>query len=414
MTTERKYMFKEEHVCKRYLLIVLLFCFFVTASAFGDEDENNSVKGDVNNLSFYTPSLEKEPYPLIKNARVKNVIFCIGDGMGLGQVTLARIKAVGKDGKLHMERMPITGIARTHPYGTLVTDSAASGTAMATGFKTKNGVIGMLHDGKKCVTILEAAKEKGMSTGLVATSTITNATPASFGAHVPSRKMEAKIAEDLLANKINVLLGGGRKYFLPKTTEGSKRTDELDLISEAKKSSYIYADSKESLMSAKGPYILGLFQSGPMKTFAPEPTLAELTEKAVEVLSKNEKGFFLMVEGSQIDSACHNNETNNVIRQTLLFDEAIKKAIDFALKNKQTLVVVTADHETGGLIIDRPISPNGDLKEYWTLKTHTAMPVPVYAFGQGASNFAGIYNNTEIPKKFAKLLGIKAFPKIIE
>ena len=402
------------HIRKSYLLIALLFCFLITSPAFSEEVANKSVSLDANDISFYKCSDTTDVYPLIEGSKVKNVIFCIGDGMGISQVALARITALGNDGKLYMERMPISAIVRTHSLSSIVTDSAASGTALATGFKTNNGMIGMLSDGKKCVTIAEAAKDKGMATGLVATSTITHATPASFGAHVVSRGMEAKIAEGLLANKINVLLGGGSKFFLPKSAKESKRGDERNLISEAKEAGYKYIDSKEALSSVEGPYVLGLFQSGPMTTLANEPSIAEMTEKAIEILDKNEKGFFLMVEGSQIDWACHKNDEARAIKQTLLFDEAVKAAIDFALKDKQTLVVVTADHETGGLIVGKGKLPKEKMSLYWASKTHSATPVPLYAFGPGASDFAGVYDNTDIPKKFAKLLGIESFPQAIE
>jgi alkaline phosphatase len=144
---------------------------------------------------------------------VKNVIFCIGDGMGLGQVAIARIKSAGVDGKLYMEQLPVTGIVRTHSADSIVTDSAAAATALADGIKTNNGVVGETADGKKYQTILEAAKAKGMASGLIATSRITDATPACFGAHVKSRKMEDKIAEQLIENEITVLFGGGREYF---------------------------------------------------------------------------------------------------------------------------------------------------------------------------------------------------------
>lgn len=159
-----------------------------------------------------------------------------------------------------------------------------------------------------------------------------------------------------------------------------------------------------------------MFQLDSLTTVAPEPSLAELTAKAIEVLNREEKyggkqGFFLMVEGSQIDWTCHSNDAASTIRQTLLFDEAVKAAIDFAQKDKQTLVVVTADHETGGLTIKGGSPRGNDLNVNWSTKGHSAMPVPIYAFGPQAGIFAGTYDNTDVPKKFANLLGINPFPK---
>lgn len=378
-------------------------------------------KGDMNDIGFYQPSSSTESYPILQGKEVRNIIFCIGDGMGLGQVMLARMKAAGVGSKLYMERMPVVGIFRTHSANALVTDSAAAGTALAAAVKTNNGMLGMTPDGKKYQTILEAAKAKGMATGLVATSSITGATPAAFASHVKSRYMHEKIAEHLVENKVNVLLGGGRKFFLPKSDIHSGRKDEKDLINVAKRAGYTYVQTAEELKSAQGPYLLGLFQLGPLTTKSPEPTLAQLTAKAIEVLNHTEKmlfsskkGFFLMVEGSQIDWACHDNDANSTLRQTLLFDEAVKVAIEFALKDKRTLVVVTADHETGGLTIEGGNLRGDDLHVSWSTKGHSALPVPIYALGPRAGMFSGVYDNTEVPKKFAQLLGIKPFPKAME
>ncbi len=405
------------------LIIVVLLCLFITTSAVSDEGATkesddtfnySDTKEDVNDISFYQPSVDTGSFPVIKDSRVKNIIFCIGDGMGLGQVCLACMKGAGIDGKLYMERLPVVGLIRTHSFNRLVTDSAASGTALATGFKTNNGMVGVSPEGKRYLTILEAAKDTGMATGLVVTSTIYHATPACFGAHVGSRKNMAKIAEGLLENKINVMFGGGREQFLPKSDANSKREDERNLIGEAKEAGYSYIQSAEELKSACGPFLLGLFQMKALTTRSPEPSLAELTEKAVEILSKEQKGFFLMVEGSQIDWACHANNAGNAVRQTLLFDEAVKSAVDFALKDKQTIVVVTADHETGGLIVAGKDLQCKELEVKWTSKGHSGLPVPVYAFGPGAEIFGGVYDNTEVPKKFAGLLSIKSFPRMIE
>ena len=346
--------------------------------------------------------------------KVKNIIFCIGDGMGLGQVFFTRIHDVGVDGKLNMEQMPVTGIIRTHSANALVTDSAAAATAMSSGIKTNNGMLGMNAEKNEYQTILQAAKEQGLMTGLVATSAITHATPAAFASHVESRGMQNQIAEQLLANKVNVLLGGGRAFFLPKTNPNSKRTDEKDLLLEAEKSGYTYIETAEELALAKGEYLLGLFQVDALTTKSPEPTLAELTDKAIEILSVDKQGFFLMVEGSQIDWACHANDIEKNIRQTRLFDEAVKQAIDFAIEDKHTLVLVTADHETGGLTVNGGNLNGQDLDVHWSTGGHTGLPVVVYAFGPGAEQFTGVYDNTDIPKKFAELLGIESFPVAIE
>jgi alkaline phosphatase len=350
-------------------------------------------------------------YSLEETSNVKNIILVIGDGMGFGQVTLARLSAAGEDGQLNMETFPVTGLMKNHSADALVTDSAASATAMACGIKTNNSMIGMDPYGKKYVTILEAAKEKEMSTGLIATSSITHATPACFGAHERSRDNETAIAKQLINNKINVLFGGGRAFFLPRK-EGGKRRDGLNLVEEAKKGGYVYISTAKEMESINEPYVLGLFQDEEMEFDDDEPALAELTEKAIEILRKNENGFFLMVEGSQIDWASHDNDKRNMIKQMMDFDKAIGIARDFAKEHKNTLVIVTADHETGGLVV------LGDeegfkIKNKWTTREHSAMPVPVYAFGPGAVIFTGVYDNTELAKKMAELLDISDFPRIM-
>lgn len=374
--------------------------------------------GDANDISFYVPSATTEPYPTLKGEKVRSIIFCIGDGMGLGQVALARMKAAGPDGKLYMERMPVAGFVRTHSADALVTDSAAASTALASGVKTNNGMVGMTPDGTQYQTILESAKAGQMTTGLVVTSAITHATPAAFASHVKTRKMQDKIAKQLIANKVNVLFGGGQEYFLPRSSGKSKRNDEKNLIEQAEQAGYLYIRSAEELKTSRHTHILGLFQVGPLTTVAPEPTLAELTTKAIDILNRQEKGhgnrgFFLMIEGSQIDWACHDNDAAQTVRQMLLFDQAVKAAIDFALEDKFTLVVVTADHETGGLTIKGGNLKGDKLDVSWATGGHSAAPVPVYAFGPRAEIFAGTYDNTDIPKKFAELLGIKPFPKVV-
>jgi alkaline phosphatase len=398
------------------IIVSLTICIALLGCAQTETSKHNyTVKGNAVDISFYAPSSTTESYPELHDTRVKNIIFCIGDGMGLGQISLARMKAAGPDGTLYMERMPVSGFVRTHSADALVTDSAAAGTSLASGVKTNNGMIGIMSDGISCQTILEAAKASGMATGLVVTSRITDATPAAFASHVTSRKMQDRIAEQLIANKVNVLFGGGKEYFLLRSDSRSKRNDQKNLIERAKKAGYLYIRNAEELKTANRPYILGLFQLGPLTTIEPEPSLAELTIKAIDILDREGKncGFFLMIEGSQIDWACHDNDAARTIRQTLLFDQAVKAAIDFALEDKHTLVIVTADHETGGLTIKDGSLKGDDLEVNWSTGGHSAMPVPIYAFGPKADIFAGTYDNTEVPKKFAKLLGINLFPKAI-
>lgn len=405
-------------------VVIAVLPFILLAPVTHAQTSNTAPEADPNSISFYQPTPGTESYPLT-NENVRNVILCIGDGMGLSQVTLARVKAAGLGGKLCIERLPVTGLVRTHSENSCVTDSAAAGTALACGVKTNNAMIGMTPDGQGYCSILEAAQARGMATGLVATSTITHATPASFGAHVKSRKSEDQIAEQLVGNKIDVLFGGGRKFFLPQSDSHSGRKDNADLLTVAQDVGYEYIETAEQLPSANAPRLLGLFQFDALKTKAPEPSLAQLAEKAIQTLRQRPRsgdasgrtagrGFFLMVEGSQIDWACHSNDAKAAVRQVLLFDQAVSAAVDFALRDARTLVIVTADHETGGLTL-----PGGgnedkgdkDLSVRWSTKGHTGSPVPVYAIGPGALRFAGVQDNTDIPRKIAQLLDIRPFPR---
>ncbi len=429
-------------VRNRWFFILSIFVLFVFVSlGFADDYTVYSygdVSKDVTDISFYKPASDTSTYEiqglmfnLKKTLGVKNIIYCIGDGMGLSQVALTRTKAVGLNGKLYMEKMPVTGIVKTHSANSTVTDSAAAGTALACGIKTNNGTIGQDPKGQRYQSILEAAQENGMKTALVVTCTMSHATPASFASHVKSRGMEAEISTQLLANQPNVMFGGGKKYWLPKSVENSKRKDDRNLIEEAEKQGYLVVNNSEELSKATGDYVLGLFQMEALTTFSPEPTLPQMTEAALRILTekkkeswfkdkyklnkkafKRNKGFFMMIEGSQIDWACHANNADNTVKQTLLFDQAVKVAIDFAMKDKNTLVIVTADHETGGLVVNGGDIKGEKVNSKWASGGHSATPVPIYAFGPAAEKFSGVMDNTEIPKRLADLMGIKDFPQV--
>ncbi len=293
---------------------------------------------------------------------VKNVIFLIGDGMGIGAVQLGRNALVGPDGRLAMETFPVVGLATTFSADSAVTDSAAAGTALATGHKTNNGMVAVLPDGTAVTTILEAAQKKGMATGLISTNTLYDATPATFGSHWGTRGGSAEISAQLIDNGIDVLLGGGTSYFLPKGVDVGKRTDGRNLVEEALKSGYTVAMDKLELASATGPKVLGLFTPSYMNyqldrvaAGTSEPTLAEMASKALEVLSESDNGFFVMIEGARIDHAAHAADFPGVIAEMKDFDDTVEIARDFAREHPDTLLVVTADHDTLGLSVTEPM-----------------------------------------------------------
>jgi len=238
----------------------------------------------------------------------------------------------------------------------MVTESAAAATQIACGVKVPARAPGMGADGKApCKTILEIAKERGMTTGLVTTSGITDATPASFSAHVPDRDDEASVAAQQIAGGVDVLMGGRKQFFLPKVSAG-KRKDGRNLMDEARAAGYAVVGDAGELRAATGPKILGLFNMGNMvheidRAPTLEPSLAEMTAKTLQVLSQNPQGFFAMIEGGRIDHAAHRNDAAGTIRDLLAFDEAVGVALAFARKNPDTLLIITADHETGGMSV---------------------------------------------------------------
>lgn len=288
---------------------------------------------------------------------IKNVIVLIGDGMGVSYTSAHRYL---KDNSATKVVEPtafdqyLVGQQTTYPEDPEhnVTDSASAATAMSAGIKTYNNAIAVDNDGSEAKTVLEAAKEKGKSTGLVATSEITHATPASFGSHDHSRKNMNSIANDYFdemvngQHKIDVLLGGGKSNFDRK---------DRNLVKEFKKAGYSYVENREDMLKNKNGKVLGLFAEGglPKKIDRTKeiPSLKEMTNTALSKLSKDKDGFFLMVEGSQIDWAGHDNDIVGAMSEMDDFEQAYKAAIEFAKKDKHTLVVATADHSTGGYSI---------------------------------------------------------------
>jgi alkaline phosphatase len=313
--------------------------------------------------------------------------------------------------------MPVTGLVATHSADDLITDSAAAGTALSCGVKTTNGSIGVDSSGASHLTILEAARAVGLSTGLITTTSLADATPAVFASHVRSRGMKAEIALQMLRTRVNVLFGEG-EYFYPKTDARSERKDEVNPLALAQELGYSIIDKKEDLASAEADFVLGLFEDLTTDRMKPEmqapahtPSLAELTAKAITLLSRNEKGFFLMVEDEGVDHGSHVNRPDYFIEHLQNLDAAAKAGIDFALQNGNTLVLVTADHETGGLNIIDGSPAGGQFEVAWATDRHSGQPVPLFAFGPHAMRFTGLKDNTEIPQIIADLMRLDNFPK---
>jgi alkaline phosphatase len=329
--------------------------------------------------------------------KVKNVILMIGDGMGLPDIYAAMTVS---EYPLNIQRCTITGLQTTFSSDNYITDSAAAGTAIATGNKTKNGVIGMDSLGVRVKSVLEIVKEKGLAAGLVSTSSVTHATPASFVAHESSRGSYEDIARDFLYTGIDVFIGGGYDHF-------AKRKDKLNLIDSLKFRGYEVDTTLNMVLKSTSGKLAGFTAPGqnPYRLKGRGDMLPEASGKAIEVLNRNKKGFFLMIEGSQIDWAAHANVADTVVDETLDFDKAVGVALDFAINDGHTLVIITADHETGGVTITGGDRKKHTVKLNFSTKDHTAVMVPVYAFGPGADRFSGIYDNTAIIKKILKAYG---------
>ncbi|MEN6357832.1 MAG: alkaline phosphatase [Armatimonadota bacterium] len=337
----------------------------------------------------------------------KNIVFLIGDGMGIGVITAARCAGPGQNGQLAMDSMPVVGLVKTYSANALVTDSAAAATAYATGVKTNNGELSVDPSGKKLRTILEAAHDMGKSTGVVSTKFITDATPAAFVSHVTSRADRTDIAVQMISSGADVIMGGGRKDFALKTDTSDGRTDGRDVMAEAAKIGFTVITTRDEMPDVHSEKVLGLFVQDVMTAFSPEPTLREMTTCAIDCLDNNKKGFFLMSEGGTIDSFEHASNAGDAVKQTLEFDNTVRMALDYAREHKDTLVVVTADHDTGGMAV---LDPDADHPKYmvgWAHGGHTANMVPIFAFGPGSQYFAGVHDNTEIPKIFSKLWNCK-------
>ena len=329
---------------------------------------------------------------------VKNIILLIGDGMGVTQVYAA---VSSSKQPLNFQMMPYSGFSITRSLSSYITDSAAGATALSTGKKTKNGVISQDTLNNDYKTILEIAEDHGLETGLVATSAITHATPAAFASHVPDRNQFENIASDILHSGVDVFIGGGYKYF-------AEREDKQNLIDSLKNSDYQIVKSLDELKSVTGGKLAGLLSEDHMPSVLSGrgEMLPEATAKAIELLSSADKGFFLMVEGSQIDWGGHNNDKDYVLTETLDFDKAIGKALEFAKADGHTLVVVTADHETGGLSLTGGNMKDRSIVTKFSTGGHTAVMVPVFSYGPGAEKFSGIMENTDI---FEKMLELYSF-----
>lgn len=387
----------------------------------------------------------------------KNVILIIPDGCSTPMWAAVRAMTVGVDSLLNIDKLPVQGRCRTYSADALITDSAASGTTYACGVKTNNGILGcdrttVYGDSltqKPVASILELAQKAGYSTGLITTTLLCHATPAAFYTHRANRSWYDQISGDLVGKGIDVLMGGGRDYFIPKGAvdeEGapSKRNDGRNIIQELRQEGYVYAYDTagfKSIDPQKTDKMLCLFNAGDMqfeynraKDKAGEPGLWEQTDKALQILSKNKKGFFLMVESGIVDHAAHSHMSREFLWEGAACDKTVGVAMDFARKNRDTLVIVVPDHGCGGpymvgmydlskpdsTITDHgfpqytlnsdgiPVSEGGKpLAIQWVKSTgHTGEEVNVAAGGPFSHELDGVVQNTDVFRVMGKFLGV--------
>ena len=327
-------------------------------------------------------------------SEVKNVIFLIGDGMGLAQTYAAYLR---NGESLCFYEFPYTGLSITTCADRKVTDSGAGGTALAIGHKTTYQTIGLDEKGTPHLSLLKHAKQMGKSTAVICTSSITHATPASFIANVKNREQQEDIAKQYLEGYCDIAIGGGADYF-----KADKRKDKLDLPNELRKKGFDVVFSEKDLFESKSDRIVALLDDNHLQDAAKRGDVMEKSlRKTLDLMQKNENGFFIMLEGSKIDMEAHLNKYDSMIEEVLDFERCVKIAFEFAKENPNTLIVVTADHETGGLTL--PAKDN-DVKDKWTTLNHTGVPVPIFSFGMGAENFTGVMQNKDIAKRILNLM----------
>lgn len=332
--------------------------------------------------------------------RPKNIIFLIGDGMGVNYVAASFLQ----DENSPFKNFKSVGLSNTASADKLITDSGAGATVLATGYRTINKFISVDSLGNPIKTIFQIAKEKGKTTGLIATSSVTHATPAAFYAHVDDRGREIDIAYQLSQTDVDLIIGGGTQFFIPDILGGTRK-DDLNIIEIMQTRGWNWLNSFNHSSITSSDKVLCLLEKNGLKHASDRSyTLGDLTEAALENLRKNEKGFVLMIEGSQIDWAGHDNQQDYLLSEMEDFNTSISAALNFAREDGNTLIVITADHETGGMAVTGGDIDGKNLKLNFVSKSHTAGFVPVFSYGPSEELFRGIFETYEIGRNLILLL----------
>lgn len=350
------------------------------------------------NTEFHEAYVPKNSSAFSKKKQPKNVILLIGDGMGLSQIYAGY---TANKGKLNMFNIPTQGFSITKASDSYITDSAAGATAMASGHKTNNRFIGVDENGKPLESITQILAKRNYKTALISCGNITDATPAAFYGHQSDRSYSEAIAEDFLTNPTDILIGGGQNEF-------KSRKDGKNLAEALIKKGYSFSDKFSAIDTINNPRFVVLEDAAVVSVKNGRGGfLAKSLSKTTNTFSKTSQPFFIMAEGAQIDYGGHSNNVEYVVRELLDFDRLVGQAMEFVDKNPETLLIVTADHETGGLsLIDGSIE-KGYVHGSFSTNDHTSVAVPVFAYGPGAQNFMGVYQNTAIYSKIMELLGAK-------
>ena len=328
----------------------------------------------------------------IAQKQPKNVILFVGDGCGPAHFTAVRAQRAAE---ARIATMPVIGLSATSCSDRAVTDSAAAATALATGHKTIYERVSMDAEGKPLRTVLEVAEKAGKVTGVVTTADFWDATPAAFTAHAPHRREGASIIKQMLASGAELIIGTGLQAF---------GTNEIPTLADALAGTgFKAATTRAELDAITGNHILGVFPSQPRNLDVPDAPLPMLTQYALDKLRGHAAGFFLVIEHEGTDSSSHQNNSADTTKSLASLDTAVGVALDFAAKSGDTLVLVTGDHETGGMRLSE--TKSGRLRLEWSTAEHTATAIPVFAFGPGSAGFAGMYENTEVGRRLLAIYG---------
>ncbi|WP_423127923.1 alkaline phosphatase [Gaoshiqia sp. Z1-71] len=375
-----------------YLMLTFVLSFHL---AFGQYE----TKGQAKTGSFvYEQAGEVVKVKPLKGKKVKNVILMIGDGMGLSQVSAAWI---ANRGQLNIDNFTYTGFSRTWCANRLITDSGAAGSAMATGRKTNYHHLAVDSLGNPLNSLTDLAHAAGLKTGIVVTCNLSDATPAAFCANNSDRDLEEAIAADYLNCRVDYIFGGGRDQF-------NNRRDKRDLMAEMQQQAYQVCTSWDETRQIKQGKVFSVPEEGQLPLARERGDLfSQACLHAIDILNRDKKGFFAMFEGSRIDDCGHWNDLPRLIEEVLDFDRTVGQVMKWAEKDKNTLVIVLADHETGGLSILGGDLETGSVTGTFSTDDHSGILVPVYAYGPGADSFTGIYENTEIFRKIVNLLNLK-------